>query len=356
MVTKRILLIHGMGQHAAGWSQAVQGAIGKAAAHYAPYRAGRKLGDDVEFVEILYDAELQAVLGRWKSAAGALAAADGGEQIPVQLRDALEELAQQEQGDGAFGQLFWTHLMDPLLWCGWQNVRKAVIAALAPRLSEQVTAAIGKDMSLHLVAHSLGTSVLHDALLCLTDPALCGPKFDARAGGYRWASLTTFANVAPLLRAWQSPSAAVPREAFDPANSRVNPTVHGVIGPFFDVAHVSDPFTWPRPLQPTWQHAGYRRLAVRRWAEIKDVHTVELALADPDVARELLRTWLGNGMLGSKDEQTAARQAHAAAYPNEAPTLQELHGDASGNHGWNLKEIARYLSKVGKSLRKEGWQ
>lgn len=353
MAKNRVILIHGMGEHKGGWSAPLQSAFADTAARYEPYRGGRKLTDDLQFEEITYDGELQQVLGRWKSAAGALDAVKSGEQIPSQLTDALTMLAEQEATDSALGRFFWTHLMDPILWCGWQDVRKAVIAFVTAELSRHVTETNAQDVNLHLVAHSLGSSVVHDTLLCMTDGR---PEFDPQKGGKRWASLTTFANVSLLLRAWQSPSKLQPKDAFDPCGSRVNPIKDGLLNRFFDVAHASDPFLWPRPMRPAWQHAGYELLPTRRWLRAKDVHTVELAVADPDVARPLLRTWLGNGTLGSKDEQSAARQAHATAFPQEMPTFDDLRGAAGGNHGWNLEEIARYLIAVGRSLQKEGWQ
>ena len=69
-----------------------------------------------------------------------------------------------------------------------------------------------------------GTSVVHDTLLCLTDPKYTRGKLDPDAGGKRWDSLITFANVSRLLQAeGRKIGAAVPA---DPADAQNVYTLH----------------------------------------------------------------------------------------------------------------------------------
>lgn len=349
-----VLLFHGMGTHAKGWSQGLVDAFTAAAKQFDPYKGQRDLAQDVRFVEVVYDDTLQKVLDRWGKASGALTAAAGGEVLPNELLDVLTALEKQEKAGGDLASFLWTHVMDPALWCTHQQVRQRLIAALAPRLGEHLAAAIQAGAGVHLVAHSLGTSVVHDTLLCLTDPKLTQGVFDPAVAGYRWRSLTTFANVSTLLCAWTSPSAAHPGSAFWPPSSRVNSTANGLVDTFHDVRHALDPFTWPLRFQPTWSHGGYRAYEVQRYARLAELHDAENMIADPDVARPILRTLTGDSWLGTDPEMAAARLAHAAAKPKTAATFDELRARAAGASSWGVKEILEFLKDAWTALRSAG--
>src|SRR5204862_351172 len=80
-------------------------------------------------------------------------------------------------------EYFWTHLLDVLLWCGLAQAREAVIAAVAEQLVDGLVTAIDSGARAHIVAHSLGTSVVHDTLLCLTDPKYASGQLDPEDRG-----------------------------------------------------------------------------------------------------------------------------------------------------------------------------
>lgn len=346
MPSNFVFLVHGMGEHAAGWSAAWQARLEENAKLFSPYFEGtRKLADDVEFVEVVYDSVFEKdYRQRWKDLAGALQ----DSALPAAIKPALSELAQVESAK--LPEFAWTHLLDPLLWFGLGQARQAVIAKVNKELTKGAKRAQAAGAQLHILAHSLGTSVVHDSLLCLAADA---PKvFDPERGGKRWKTLVTVANVSRMLNATESPSDSLPTSAFRPHFSRVRPG--DLVGDFVNVRHRVDPFTFPRTFAPDWTNPGVLTLEPDRFDELLQVHDLETQFDHPLVARECLRRITGRATLGAKPEQLdAAWKRYQQRYGKSGTfAFQNLSAllAPDANRDLGLGELARYLTTYAKEV------
>jgi hypothetical protein len=344
MTGNRVFLVHGMGSHPPGWSEAWQQAFALAAGEFAPYAAGgRALADDVTFVEVGYDDVFETYRARWHDLASAL----GDAALPAPLQPVFAALAQQ--GDGKVPAYFWTHLLDVLLWFGLAQAREAVIAAVAAQLVDGLVTAIDAGARAHIVAHSLGTSVVHDTLLCLTDPKYASGQLDPEVGGRRWDSLLTFANVSRLLQATRSPSSRLPASAFDPLTSRVNTGPNGLLRDFVVARHRLDPFTFVRTFEPP-AAAGLSRFALRRYRDLADIHALETLLANPGVAAVCLRSITGDRAFGTDAEIAAAMPRYDQQMPETDAAFATLAGALAGNAGTSFGDVAKAVLAIVREL------
>jgi len=341
MAANVVILIHGMGSHQVGWSAEWIACLEANAKLFAPYAAGkRELSEDLEFVEIAYD-EPVFELGyrqRWKDLAGALQDA----ALPAALKPALTELAQLQ--DAKLPEFAWTHLLDPLLWFGLNQARQAVIAEVGAQIATAMVGAQAKAANVHLLAHSLGTSVIHDTLLCLAADKPSG--FDPKKGGKRFSTLVTVANVSRLLNAWESPSDKLPTAAFKPHSSRVRPG--DLVADFVNVRHRSDPFTFPRCFTPDWSAPSVRTLEPDRFDELMHVHDLATQVDHPVVARKILSLFTGRETLGTKaGEMDAAWERYGKRYGKSGLfAFQNLASllEPDANRDLGPGELARYLT------------
>jgi len=166
-----VFFVHGIGQHATGWSRAPDGPVAALEAALARYKdhgfpAGKKLADYLDLVEIRYDDIFDQVLDTFQELGRSLPANTGFSWL-----DAVRELfaSVDERKD-----LFLRYGGDVLLYCGFDLVARAVrlrvnsvIATKIYRAYLAVAESPGEVPRLAVVAHSLGTTVAQDALFQL---------------------------------------------------------------------------------------------------------------------------------------------------------------------------------------------
>jgi len=357
MEKSHVFLVHGMGSCPPGWSANWQQSIGRLAKNFEPYKGGRALTEDLKFVEIHYDHVFDGTEAkpgyrrRWNSLATALQDAN----LPADVRPAIDLLRSDDPGHGAAVDFFWTHLLDPLLWYGLLEARKAVLATVCDQLITGLEAAIAAGARAHIVAHSLGTSVVHDALVCLTDSDFTQGRLDPFQGGRRWDSLTNVANVARLLRATRSPSSRLGVADYDPLRSRVHPSDGGLVRRFINIRHRWDPFTFLRTFGDQLSYGGCQYFLGLRFAKPLAIHDLETQIARPDVAAEILRTVLGNQQFGRDAEIDAGRPAYNQSFPQTAEAFQAVKTVAGGigeTGDVDLAQLARFLLAIVNELQK----
>ena len=347
MAKNHVLLIHGIGQHTKGWSTSWQQCLRDNAALFAPYHDDpASFDDDVEFAEITYDPVFESgYRQRWQGLAGALA----DTSLPPAVRTVLGELAQTD--DARLPEFFWTHVLDGLLWYAVGQARQAVIATVATQVGKALKRAQEDEADVHILAHSLGTSVAHDTLLCLAAGKRTRNVFDPRLGGYRWASYVTVANVSRVMGALDSPSDDLGVDAFRPHSSRVQGG--DLVGTFVNVRHPLDPFTFPRRFKPDWPTPPFWNLEPDRFDEPRLIHDLETQFDQPMVARTCLRLFTGRKALGSNAEMQAAWRRYDQKYGRSGGDLfgsirQMFEPDAERLLGPG--EMARFLMQYGKEV------
>ena len=347
MANNYVFLVHGMGEHSAKWSERWQTCIANNAKLFAPYADGSaKLGDDVAFEEITYDEVFdEDYLSVWQDVAGAAASP----MLPPAVQIVLEEIAQSP--NAKLPAFFWKSAMDVVLWATFPQAREAVVAKVTDKLMAGIGRAQADGASIHMLAHSLGTSVIHDALLCGAAKPESAKVFDPKKGGFQWKSYTTVANVSRLLTASESPSDHLGVESFRPHNSRVRPG--DLVGTFVNVQHVLDPFTFPRTFKPDWGNLAFWPERPDRYDELIHIHDLETQFDHPLVARRCLRLFTGRNNLGRPAEMDAAWHRYEQKYGRSGVAgFDELKAliEPDAERKLGAGELARYLATYAKEV------
>ncbi|MBI1380319.1 MAG: hypothetical protein GC161_04445 [Planctomycetaceae bacterium] len=291
-----VFLVHGMGEHQANeWQRPYIDAIVAAARNYEPFASRSKEeveSEFFEFVPISYNSVFDEYRTRWKTGSGTVAARITAESNTVgKIFEALAESAGSEEGVEGF---FWSHLLDPLLWHTLKEARCAVAADVVEQLGKGVQRMYAEERTntAHIVAHSLGTSVVHDALVALRFWNGHEGLFDPRS--HKWVSVSMVANVSRFLEARIKVDPHLHLEDFKVYRSVLNPGDPGaIVDRYWSYTHELDPFTRPRHFHPGNWTKGYHRIVAERTNRVEAVHDFDHYLANPRVHIPLLREITG---------------------------------------------------------------
>jgi hypothetical protein len=312
-----IFLVHGMGDFKPGWSESAQKTLRD---QYAAYTALKFIpfNQRFAFVEINYNDEFEALREMWRNMNKALGDAlvgHGGEVGKTDDDKKLIKDLNDVAGVANKNTFLTTHVLDALLYVAArqtaatvrESVRKQILAAL----KKQVDA--GGTLRWSVVAHSLGTAVVHDAL----HEAYSDKPTSAKAGKLvnitRPACLAMIANVSRFLE-WD----------IDAFLSRVKPgspdEPDAACRAYLNARNLFDPFTHPKPFRPAaqWPSLGVRALGLYSEPEIstieapEKVHDLDHYLRNPRVHGPLFNYMVGQEVL----DQSTIEDAHAAYVAN----------------------------------------
>ena len=361
MARSYVFLVHGVGKHPAGtWADSWKSSLIKELQRYAPYRnltPTQIESEVIAFRPISYDSVFEGYRHRWGKLAGALNDADIIDNGAV--KDAIEWVAGHDDTDDKVKRLFWDKALDVLLWMAFPEARAAVVATVNKQLVDgliEMRKENGPRDSAHIMAHSLGTSVVHDSVLCLeaADRVHDG-SFDARR--FRWDSLFMIANTSHALEPRQSVSDDLDTSDFDVYTSDIRPGFStSVCRSYFNVRHVADPITWVRRFDAAgrWPSDPYLNIEVVRYDELPNVHNLTDYVAAPQVHLNLFRKLLGDSRLGDDDEIDSALADHARTHPRQAATeFDNLRRMLGGDFEKQLtpRELVAFLIEVYKEVK-----
>jgi hypothetical protein len=320
-----ILLVHGMGSHAAptdkkrgSFGQEFLDATNTTLRAFASHK-NESVTDYIDVYEFNYDAWFDKMrkemadrakpMAQRLDAIGSVHKLDFGGELVTRL-----QAWEAQFGDDDF---FHTHWLDVIFYGTLLGAKVRVDAA---RHVVQLVEAYGRE-NVHVVAHSLGTALIHDTLHLLyrpeADPTDEIP--DLSPTNHRLASIWMFANVSRLVN-------TVTRLS-DPLASIVKPGGQGCANHFFNIRHKLDPFTRLARFDPqnndTWIPGNifatrYTPVVTELIVEA-NTHSFPRYLQDPRVVWELLPHLLGEQLKGTKAEFDAyaekyAKDSFAGAY------------------------------------------
>ncbi|MEX0732015.1 MAG: hypothetical protein WED00_07800 [Aquisalimonadaceae bacterium] len=329
-----VFLVHGMGVHPKGWSNAGWKLLNDAydsleRSHLWPWDEG------FERVEIRFDDCFEQLRDQWKSETGKVLdmLSGGGLQKSAvnRLVDITDRLGKND--------FVTTHILDVLLYRFVDTVREAVKVKVGREITNKLSE-LPTGAPWSIISHSLGTAVSHDTLHAL---AVAG---GSSTSAVRPAQL--FVTLANVSRALQTDVKAY--------RSRVRPALPGQPGAlrhFLDVHHTSDPFPafWPFEPHDAWPDPATR--SADRFREISltafsqtNVHAFEHYLRDPACHVPIFRA-LTMPELASAEEETSLRSAFLAQYPQHAfdaarRRLEKIFRKKTGNTR-DLVELLRGL-------------
>ena len=302
-MTKVLILAHGMGEYARGWSADIVDKLDSVAAQYPAFKVGPRFSQRLTIEEIAYDAVFAKIVSGWNRDAGALDAwAKGaGRSLPKLVSWLRSPLPSEAKG------FFWTTAIDPLLYRGFHLVRDDVraqvtsqVAAIAKRAMQNGAAEIS------VLAHSLGTAVMHDSLDTLGRKPF--EKNEAlTAARWQFANIFMLADVCQLAR-----NLVADIDYFD---SIVRPTSAGTANDtycqfFVNVWHRFDPFVLLAPFRPVTWGDNYIPIGPLEHFHSANVHGYTHYLDHPLVHVPIINGALGEPIISDVDQEKVL-----ASYP-----------------------------------------
>lgn len=289
-----LFIVHGMGVHGQDWAATTLATLNQVASHYR-ILDGRRLDQEVTIVPITYDAEFTRHLDTWDKSADALEsfASEKQIQLPIGLVSWLKGASETEKN------FFWSHVVDVVLYRFFPLVATPVRLQVMKQITDKLSAAMrdGTVVQASVMAHSLGTSVAHDALAALGSTPLDGSRA-FMVGRFRFENIFMVANVGRILETTP--------HCYD---SCVHPISRNAAAAYcaryYNFRHALDPFPAALPFEPPNWGSDYITPA-RRLNHLHDfnVHGFEHYLVHPAVHIPII-----NGLFGriiTKDDEAAA--------------------------------------------------
>jgi hypothetical protein len=317
-MTHVIALVHGMGVHGKNWSGTAVAAL-KAAAR--TYKLDKQLSDSVTsnkvaIVPVSYDDRFTAHVNQWGKDSRQLAKfiTHNAIDVPTNLVSWLENADETENN------FIWSHVVDVILYRFFNQVTTDVQVHVMDQIASIWEQALQEDIDAQftIVAHSLGTSVVHDSLAKLaTDPPPNAAGF--LAGDARLASLFMVANVSRVLETHPT--------VYD--SCIAPPSVRGskaYCARMWNVRHWLDPFPAPRPFKPAWGGGDFTQVETRAVREF-NTHDFDRYLDDPRLHIPILQSAFGDSAVANAD--AAIRKYDEAPGPSCAQALAEFVQDCT---------------------------
>lgn len=289
-----ILLVHGMGTFApadgatlGAFTKEFDDATGAALGAFAKHK-GDRFTNHFDLHEFNYSKEFDDLRAIFADRAKSTSERIKGVEAAYGLTLPLQLVAGLNSWEAKFGSdsFFFTHWLDVLFYGTLIGQKIRVEAGLT---IASLVAQYGVG-NVHIIAHSLGTAVVHDTLHLLyrpeSDPDDTVPDLDPV--GAQLASVWMFANVSRLI------NKVVP--VMDPYASIVRPAPTGCTGAFFNIRHKLDPFTWLARFEPAndgrWVSqeifaTRYQNIVTELVMEA-NTHSFSRYVQDPNVVLQML--------------------------------------------------------------------
>lgn len=333
---KLIFLIHGIGDHPPDtWSQSYESQIKRLWSEYSSLNSVFPFDQLFKIVPIGYDDIFEDLRTRWKEnheEVNALMGSGGfsGAGVPGPVLRYITKILEAGKED----DFLRTHILDLLLYYFTDLIREPVTLRVAStilnHLSENPTA-MNEDWS--VIAHSMGTSVTHDALHALYHGGVPAPEGNGRleltTGHTRMRSIIMVANCARLLERRDRHGR---QNGFQAYNSGVRPSRvdgNGICSLYIDCRHNFDPVPMPRPypVRNDWPgpEPEDQELITRiRLVGVADlnVHALEHYLEDPDFHIPLFRSLTMDSIISEEDHKEARRMYKRRLLQSHLSTVQ----------------------------------
>ncbi len=344
MTKPHLAVIHGMGTYIEKeFLKTVTTPLNAAAAHFKFFNNNGQPGtfsDKVEITFISYHDILEKI--RQKIAKSEI------KDFKKTFPGAPSLVARLNEFNGtAEDSFFNTHLLDVLLYRSYYA--DAIQIAVGTQLVAAMTKATKAGADFHILAHSLGTAVIHDTLHKLYINSLYDERGEPllSAGLNKIRSITMVANVCQL-----------PITESEPYTSVVKPGPQGICDYFTTCRHVLDPIASfekfnPAPHWPTLTSSEFRNIVINK-VERANVHDLDHYLADPKLYLPIFWQLFGLSFKTSQPDLIAAEAAHAkSTVQGRFDKLKDELDDAEITLHWDPDAKEFVFSPDGKSIYKQ---
>lgn len=294
-----VFLVHGMGHHPANWHADAETKLREL---YARYTRLSRIPFDERFriVPIQYDDVFRRLVRDWQQNAAALGpVADNLGAAAVE--NLVGWLRNASTADNNF---VWTHAADVLMYRLFFSVRQEIKTSVAGAIAREIDA-LPASASWSIIAHSLGSAVVHDSL----DMLWTGRKEDGTPTGFqpRQEQALLVAMISNVCRVLQTNP-----KAYD---GTVKPGRAGQKGRgclnYLSCRHKLDPFCIPKMFRPNeWPDPDSAERGVYRYVEIDHIHQVNVHdfnhyLDNPNVHIPLFRKLSFKSAITTEEENNA---------------------------------------------------
>ena len=309
-----VLIIHGMGTHhndeitidangRASSMTSTQNEVANGLKETAKHLGFEdfNLEEEVDLREFNYSKRLDEIRLKDAEKAQALAA-----HLPILVDNNFaadiaakltEEFAQADQD-----KFFFTHWMD-VLYYGSMFWGEEIRVDLAAMLNNIFRERVQTSAPVHIIAHSLGTAVLHDTLAKVfrNDTDLTSKVPELSKELFAPDSVFMLANVSRLVH--------ILNGIADPHSSIVNSKPDGCASRFFNYYNEFDPFTWFKRWDTDIISGENRRITtVRKF----NTHDLTEYAAAPSVAYSIIATVVNKRIRSGKYEHAVVEHAKTA--------------------------------------------
>ena len=267
-----LFLVHGMGRHDADWWKKPWKQLCELSDTYKFFR-NRQLEDLVEPVGITYDDELGKALTRWATEGSKFADFAAAQELRfADDGDWLRNLDDEEPGFEL------SHVADVIIYRFFKleaaRIRDQVKLEIARKVRERKAEDASARFS--ILAHSLGTAVVHDALAEFGRmPRIDDHPNTFRAGQFSFRSLHMVANVSRLAQTDPPVYDSIVRPG--DRDSAVTYCLN-----YNNYRHELDPFLLVRPFRPVGFGPRFEDVSVKHVHDW-NVHSFSHYLANPRV-------------------------------------------------------------------------
>jgi len=340
MSPKSLIIVHGMGEHTeASVKEEVNNAFKTVFSRYDSLKSKNPL-EEIEVSVFAYNQYFQnyrqAIADRNNNDI-VTALQEVANNFGGLLQEAAHEIAKLDESITQ-DNMFSTHCLDVILY-RFSLMAEPIQLDLAVKIATEVATKGGSNV--HVLGHSLGTSLLHDTLARLYGPEPMKEKLSIDSD--KLSCVHMVANVSRLLQSF--------RKAGD---SEVRPAV-GCCTNFVQYRHKLDPIPQIKPFTPTndgvWvSHKVWEdnyQLVEPSAVTSANVHALGHYLLDPEVHLPLLRTVMGFHPIPA--ERKAAQDAfNGTTMAGKAKALQQTVEDLdlSGQSVNNLLVAAKALKDL----------
>lgn len=280
-----LFLIHGMGLQKDNWSVPITDKLIERASLYQYFKEN-ELTENVIFVPLRYDNVFEDLLERWKdNFSGILNSEDTGGIPQGKLLSMMESMSQEER------DFFWSHVADVLIYRFFPLYRDRVRIEVIQNIAKSVKKyrdQFGNNTRFSFMAHSLGTSVIHDSLHLLGSAEwddevanVMGPPHT------RFQSLFMLANTSRILES----DIKVDDSIVCPVGGRGDQTKE-YLDQYYNVFHKYDPVTLIRKIDSDGWGTNFRQVNLSHFRDV-NIHDFTHYLNHPAVHIPLLRVLCG---------------------------------------------------------------
>ena len=309
-VKHALFLVHGMGVHQGPqWSANVWNKLVECSRRYPHFQNTKPLDDYAEPVPVQYDHLIQNALNRW--AAQAVDFGNFAQANALPGGDSLNWLAGVSGLEPGFEI---SHVADVVIYRFLGHESSQIRANIQLKIFQTVQSRLAQDpdAKFSVMAHSLGTSVAHDALAEIGTAPMIGTNVNAfQSSQFKFESIHMLANVSRLLQTQPKVYESVVRPGTGAAQNCRR---------MYSYRHELDPFTLPKPFTPvTWGNAfrGKRLSHYRAW----NIHGWLHYLDNPRVHIPVLRSISKAAAITQHQEREAVNDDN---YPQFGGQLQNL--------------------------------